>query len=249
MTATQATANVDTIPQTAIIGNPVNCTIGRKSLKVEIDFSIGNTYSLNLLTVQNTGQFDSVQTLYVDNSEGPDLLSIDMGVTLQNVTFPAGAQGYVPVLCSNQMLINFTPKTGTPTVNIYCLNFFVPPCVWYTVGMPVNDTNLDPLINNNALNVNVQPNTLADNTDRSGTITAGGTGQPLIAANSARKRWMLGNPTSATEILQYSYESITGPWYDLPIGAIWNEADISIAAAEIFVIAATTGHAFTATEW
>jgi hypothetical protein len=134
-------------------------------------------------------------------------------------------------------------------VQIQLLNFFVPPGIWYTTGVPVDDLTLAAVISNGAVNVNSTPLTVTGPTDGKGTIITGGTAQVLFAANAARKRWKLANPSTATEILQYAYALNTNSFYDLPPGTTYDEADNAVSGDEIWVKAATTAHAFVANEW
>lgn len=229
------------------LGNPPDCSIGRKAIRVLMDFSLGLTFSLNLSSIQTQGAFDAVQTLYIDNSNNTGAITALMGGDNQSITIPAGAQAYMPVLQTNPPALQFSVTSGTPIVPLQLLNFFVPPCVWYVSGISVTDLTLQSVISNGAVNVNSNPPD-ASLTDHSGTITTGGTGQVLLAANAARKRLLLQNPSTATEILQYSWHGIAGPWYDLAAGALLDESGSTIAPNAVWVKAATTGHAFTADE-
>lgn len=87
-------------------------------------------------------------------------------------------------------------------------------------------------------------------TDFGGTITAGGTAQTAIAANTSRKNALCQNPTSALEDL---FLSITST---VPSASGNNYASLSpggtatiIGTSAVKVIAATTGHRFYCTEW
>jgi hypothetical protein len=86
-------------------------------------------------------------------------------------------------------------------------------------------------------------------TDRSGTITAGGTAQQAAAANPARRYLVLQNVSD------------TVMWYNFGATAVANQPSFSLAAAArvewsgqfiptglISVIGATTGKAFTCKE-
>lgn len=231
------------------LGNPPDCKIGRKAIHVLIDFALGSVFQLDLSSIQTQGAFDAVQTLYLDNRNNTGPLVVDLGMTLQNVTLPAGAQAYIPVLQGNPPVLKFTANTGTPVVNVQFLNFFVPPIVWYTTGIPIVDLTLAAVISNGGVNVNASPLTVINPTDASGTIVVGGTRQPLFVANAARKRWTLSNPSTATEVLQFSYVSNVGGLIDLPPGTTWNEADFTVSGDEVWVVGATAGHAFTAYAW
>lgn len=240
---------VDAQGITVPTGNVPSCGIGRKALHVRIDFSLGDTYTLDLTAVQNSGQFDAVQTLYIDNSQSSTQLDIVTGVTLQTVSIPAGGQAYIPMLQPNPPLFQFNPHGGSAIIHIFCLNFFVPPAVWYVNGTPIMDLTLESVISNGAVNTTTKPLTVTGSVDASATIATGGTRQVLFAANSARKRFTICNPSSATEVLQFSYVLNTAGLIDIPPGTTWNEADFSVSGEEIWIVAATTAHAFTAYSW
>lgn len=230
-------------------GQAPDCKLNRRAIHVLIDFSLGSAYQLDLSQVQSQGGMDSVQTLYIDNGASAAALTIVMGLTLQNIIIPAGAQGYIPILQGNPPILQFSVAGGTPVVNVQLLNFFVPPFLWYTTGVPVNDLTLAGIIVGGGANVNVRAATVVGPTDQSGTIAAAGVRQVLMAANAARKRWSLTNPSAATEVLQFSYVTNVAGLIDLVPGDTWNEEDASVSGDEIWVVAATIAHPFTAYEW
>ncbi len=92
-------------------------------------------------------------------------------------------------------------------------------------------------------------------TDHSGTITVGGTAQPLMPVNNSRIGALIQNQ-HATEVLWVRFQSVTGT------DAAAAEPSIQIPAAGgqflmpeyadpglVSVYAVTTGHPFTAKEW
>lgn len=236
-------------PQNVPTGNPPDCKIGRRAIHITIDFSLGAIFTADLSQAQQAGGFDSLQTIYVDNRNGAGGLKIDMGVTLQDITVPAGAQGYFPVLQNNPPRLTFQALSGTPLIDVQLLNFFVPPGIWYTSGLPVNDLTLAAVISGGAVNVNSTPLTLTGAIDATGTITTGGTAQTLFAADAGRKRFIISNPSTATEILQFRYKSSGTGWIDLLAGETWDEDSTAVSGDEIDIVAATTGHVFTAWRW
>lgn len=235
-------------PKPVSCGNPPDCKLGRRAIHVLIDFTIGLQFQLDISQVQSQGGMDSVQTLYIDNAANTAPLTILMGLTLQQIIVPAGAQGYLPVLQGNPPIIQFSTTAAIP-VNVQLLNFFVPPGLWYTTGLPVNDLTLASIIVNGGANVNVIAGTVSGAVNRSGTIAAAGVPQQLLAANISRKRWLVSNPSTATEILQISYVTNVAGLIDLLPGATWSETDASVSGDEIWIVAATLGHAFTAYSW
>lgn len=87
-------------------------------------------------------------------------------------------------------------------------------------------------------------------TDRSGTITTGGTAQNAMAANTSRKYASVTNPISATESLfvnDAGTATAASPSYELLPGESY-ETGAFVPTNAISVLAATTGHAFIARE-
>lgn len=89
-------------------------------------------------------------------------------------------------------------------------------------------------------------------TDRSGTITVGGTSQTLAASNSSRKYIFIQNPSSATESLFINFTSASsltvGSVELLPGGSFERTLATYMTTELITVNAASTAHAFVAKE-
>lgn len=89
-------------------------------------------------------------------------------------------------------------------------------------------------------------------TDRSGTITVGGTAQQLMAVNANRKYVLIINPSNASEALYINFTTtavITGPpSIRLDAGDSFVMEGEFVTTELISVNAATTGHAFVAKE-
>lgn len=88
-------------------------------------------------------------------------------------------------------------------------------------------------------------------TDRSGTITAGGTAQNAAGALSTRKYLYIENPPNATERLWFSTNATAvadSPSIGLEAGQSFEYPAHFCPTAAVSVIAATTGHKFTVKE-
>lgn len=88
-------------------------------------------------------------------------------------------------------------------------------------------------------------------TNRSGTITTGGTAQQLMAANATRRGWSIKNQSAGS--LWFNELGVTAiagqPSFELKPGESYtSEAGVSSVAA-ISIIGATTSQAFAAREW
>jgi hypothetical protein len=228
---------------------------GSKTMPILVAFSLGNNYSLDLTSIINQGFISNVQTVYVDNSANPEPVSFTMGVTNQVVTFPAYCQGYMPVLQPNPPVL-LIACAGSASVRIQLLNYFMPPIMYNTLTqdwtftntgqLEVSDTALDALITNGTLPVTTEPYVASD-TDHSTTIITGGTPQIAIGANASRKGFTLANPDTATETLYYMYGSGTAGKIPLGPGQTYESGPI-VSGQSIYVVAATTAHAYTAYE-
>jgi hypothetical protein len=91
---------------------------------------------------------------------------------------------------------------------------------------------------------------LVTKTDRSGTVTLGGTAQTLAAANASRRGFSIQN-TSAGD-LWFSTEATAvalSPSFKIPPNALYEEPAHGVDGGAISIIGATTGQAFSAREW
>lgn len=96
----------------------------------------------------------------------------------------------------------------------------------------------------------VTPST-ATATDKSGTITLGGTAQTAIAANTSRKGWCIQNPSNATEVLyvRVGATATTTTGVQLAAGQQACNPALVVETALVSVLAATTSHQWYGTEW
>lgn len=114
---------------------------GPKFLPLRMDFTSGNTLAFDLSTLQDRGFISQIQTLYADNSNNGSPLVLTFGTPgAQNITVPAGFQGYYPVLFPDHTLSAFS--AGAVAVNISLINVPIPPTHWGAVnGVNLYDIN------------------------------------------------------------------------------------------------------------
>jgi len=96
-------------------------------------------------------------------------------------------------------------------------------------------------------NITANPSVIdATSTDASGTVTAGGTYQLVIASNASRKGCLIQNPVSASETLNVRIGATTV--YSLAAGAALScsAGGGVIVSDNVYVTGTTTGHAFSA---
>lgn len=87
-------------------------------------------------------------------------------------------------------------------------------------------------------------------TDRSGTITTGGTAQQLAAANTSRRGYLIqNNSTGDLWINTLATAVASQPSFKVPAGAYFETPSTMLATGAISIFGATTGQAFSAREW
>ncbi len=78
---------------------------------------VGNeTFSFDFSSEINSGIIDGIQGLYIDNSGNANKLTISVSDTNQNISFPANAQGYIPVICSQLAKFSITSANSGTTI-------------------------------------------------------------------------------------------------------------------------------------
>lgn len=87
-------------------------------------------------------------------------------------------------------------------------------------------------------------------TDRSGTITAGGTAQVLMPANPNRFGYSVQNNSSGDLWISEITTAVANqPSLKIPAGALYECPWYYVPVTAISIIGATTGQAFCAREW
>lgn len=87
-------------------------------------------------------------------------------------------------------------------------------------------------------------------TDKSGTVTSGGSAQTLMAANTSRRGFLVQNQsTGDLWISSLGAAAATQPSIWLPAGAYYEPPPTGVPTAAISIFGATTAQAFAAREW
>lgn len=233
-----------------LVNGSVPCE-GTKAIPFNVDFATFATWQIDLTNQFRQGQFTTLQTVWIDNADNNSTLTLTCSVTAQRIIAPARSQGFYALLQPTPPVFQLNSAGGI-VVEVIFLNFYIPPQVWFNAAassgglQQVDVPALDAIIVSGGMNVNTSPQNLQGLTDNSGTIAVGGTRQVLLAASATRKRWILSNPSTATEILQFCIGIITAGLIDLLPGQTWNEDGATVVGDGVWVVAATGAHAFTA---
>lgn len=88
---------------------------------------------------------------------------------------------------------------------------------------------------------------IGNSTDISGTVTAGGTYQTVLASNGMRKGCLIENPTTATEVISVKVGTMATP-FTVSAGGVFLCQGTGVTVTDtITLTAATTGHAWAGT--
>ena len=170
------------------------------------------------------------------------------------------------VLCDTTTTTNCASVTGGAIASSQSGTWTVAQGGTWTV-QPGNTANTTPWLTNaqQSGTWTVQPGNTANTTawlvsgvpravtmtDRSGTITAGGTSQTLAAVNATRQRIIVQNPCNATESLYINFTgaaTTNGTSIELAACGSYDSGPGPVSTQSVTVIAATTGHAFMSKE-
>jgi len=103
---------------------------GPKTVPVNIDFTGIDTHEVDLSQLVEQSRIEYVQCVFVDNSDNPNDLEMQMDLTGQRIIAPSGSQGYYSILQPNPPKLTFTTTAGAFNVHLQFLNVPVQPCVW-----------------------------------------------------------------------------------------------------------------------
>lgn len=106
---------------------------GPKCIPVLLDFTVQDSYSIDLSNLGIRSFIDMVQTVFVDLSTSAIGMTVDCPTSRQTLKIKPGTQGYYPILCPNPIKLTFTCVGGPADAKVELLNFPVPPGQWSAV--------------------------------------------------------------------------------------------------------------------
>ena len=200
---------------------------GPKSVLISLDFTVTSSYLIDFTQAYMSTSISLVQSVYVDNSQNPDPLSITVAGTQQQITAAPGSQGTYPVIAAIRPKIT-CQSSGGVLVNLIFLNVPLPAATW-------------------------QPHPISGPTAAATfTVAAGGTPVVVFPARSIINGAVITNPYSASESLFVDPVNLAGTTAPGTAGTTTElKAGDSFgvpggSASDVSVNAATTGHVFTA---
>lgn len=153
------------------------------ALDTEIDVSMNVLHG-----IRNGVGIDGIQSVFVDNSNNADEISL---VTAEGVTYvcPPLCQAIFPYFFSGEILAFKALSNGGVLVTLAFLNTREQAQIWSAGAVITGNVNVS------GSTVNVEPIT-GVYTDASVALTGGGASQQVIAANAARKLLAIRNPAT-----------------------------------------------------
>ena len=225
--------------------DPVPASEGPRAIQFSFDFSGGTTEIPVSLNAADYG-LSIVQTAFIDNSNNGSAITLAVNGSNQKLTCPPYSQGYFPIMLIGPTLSLIAKSAGGVAVAISFLNVYAELSIWnvtapgsVTGAVTVNGT------------VTLQPQG-AVFTNRSGAIGTGGTSQQLAAANGARKRIIVQNPSTEIESLFIRFGAAAGVndgvAFEILPGGAFDSGAAPVSTEQIQVVATTAGHKFIAQE-
>jgi hypothetical protein len=102
---------------------------GPRCLPLSLDFAASLAYTLDYGNMQQRNFMSMVQSAWIDNSLNAAVLTITVPGSNQVIKFPAGKQGYIPLLVPNPIKLEIA-STGGVLVDVILLNFPIAPIIW-----------------------------------------------------------------------------------------------------------------------
>lgn len=211
----------------------INATIpteGPKAIPQTLDFTVANTVVVDFTLAMSQGRITAIQTLWMDNSENEQPVQITVEGTQQIITFPAGAQGTIPIIAANRPKFTCV-SNGDVALQTVWLNVPMPAALWFPAQGAAQAASA-------AASTSIVAGGTAQNVWTPGTVPSGGA--------------VVLNPIGASESL---FVDIVQAATD--VSPAVNGTTVELPAANDFVIpagfqgnvsvnAATTGHKFVA---
>jgi hypothetical protein len=202
---------------------------GPRSVPTLIDFSIASPFNLDLTFLEQMDKLEFVQTVYIDNSLNASSVTVQSLGTQQKVTCPPNAQGYFPLLVTQQPKFIISTASGTPIVPIQFLNVAIPCMIWSSIiqAVSVGQTGVDG----------------------SSTITLGGTAQPLFGGVVPVNGFTVVNPDAANVLwLNVGGTALANGSGSIPVPALgsYTTPDLYRPEGAVSIVGANTAQKFTA---
>lgn len=118
--------------RTLEINNQTAPTEGPRCLPLSFDFSVGDTYLVDLLNLEQQTRVSMIQTIYIDASSTDSQVVFTALGSQQVVTAKGRTQGFYNVLVSNPSQVTFQCDDGSAVIPVQLINTPIAGAVWAT---------------------------------------------------------------------------------------------------------------------
>jgi len=217
---------------------------GPRALPIAFDFSTTSPQATDLVQEIEANIINMVQSIYVDNSNNANTLTITFDQTNQKIVVPATAQGIWPVITPKdapRFVLATTPAGGL-IVNIILLNVPMPLTAWGPV-------NVSTTINNPTY---TQTPFVGTTVDHGGNVVTTGVSQLLAGANAVRKRITIEAQSNNVNSLWVAFASAASNnglnCFEIMPGGYFDSGNGPVSS-EVVNITGTIGDKFACREW
>jgi hypothetical protein len=112
---------------------------GPMAIPFAIDFTVNQTYTMDLTAIQQLARISIIQTLYVDNSLSTVPLTVLCATTQQKLTVAPGSQAYISVVLSNKLALTILSTSGL-VIPVIALNIAMNTYQWQSGAPAFNPT-------------------------------------------------------------------------------------------------------------
>lgn len=102
-----------------------------KSIRFDMDFAATDSFEIDFTLSIQQKQIDSLQSVFIDNTQNASDFSVVTGALGQRLTVPAGGMAYLPIIAPNPAKLTCTASAGGSNLTTMIVNNFpTPTIVW-----------------------------------------------------------------------------------------------------------------------
>lgn len=152
MTIPTGNASNAVLPTSLGTGNGLQPKRGPRTVPIMLAFSAATSVNVDMSVSQSLDAEEFIQTIYVDNSLGPRSVNITVPITGQILTWPAGTQGYLPVLSCATPKFTCASSGGVDVLAQFC-TMMLPAQIWTSTmgGLGIDGSGSAPAVAANIL--------------------------------------------------------------------------------------------------
>lgn len=134
---------------------------GAKAVPVPLNFALQASYTVDLTILQQKGYMSVFQSVFIDNSQSSQPVTLQVQGSNQKIVCPGNSQGTFPIFVPGSAIFTVS-SSGSAYVVLYLSNVPLPSCVWSATSsfafsaagyLEVTDVALDACVTGSNLNI------------------------------------------------------------------------------------------------